>query len=103
MKGKTLVAACPGLTGRISVTVANTLGTGAAASAGTLWTQLRFSQSARRGRLAIPTTQFCRDRFYTDRYRILLTRRGQDIGSATVRVRGPEAQRCRRDNADIDG
>lgn len=51
----------------------------------------------------ISTTAFCRDRFLTDRYRILITRSGfRNIGAATVRVRSPESGKRCRPTSDIE-
>lgn len=97
LKGETVVASCRGLSGRVTVTVAETFDSKAAAPAGSLGTQLRFSRTVRKGRLAIPTNRFCRSQYNTERFRILFTRDGyRNAGAATIRVRSKTiAKRCR--------
>lgn len=103
--GDTLVASCAGVSGLVTITVADTLGSTAAAPAGTIGAQLRFSRTVRRGRIRISTKQFCRDRFTTSRYRILFNRHGHEkIGEATVRLRSQTVkQRCKAESTGIDG
>lgn len=100
VRNRTLVASCRGVSGRVTITVASTLGP-LSSAAGLLNPQQRFSQTVRRGRLTISTEKFCRDQSLTDRYRILFTRAGyRNIGAATVRVRSPQSkQRCKNSSA----
>lgn len=97
VRGTPLVASCRGLTGRVTITVARTLGAAAAAPSGSLVAQARFSKTIRNGAITLDTKTFCRDRYSTERYRILFTQDGyRNVGTATVRVRsGPIARRCR--------
>lgn len=104
-RGDTLIASCHGVSGRVTVTVAGTIGAGAASPPGLLDLQQRLTRTVHRGRLAISTQSFCRDRYLTDRYRILFTRNGyENVGAATIRLRSTISQtRCRPMAVGING
>ncbi len=104
--GKTLVAKCPGVSGKVKVLVAGTFNRAAiGVPAGTLDTEHRLSLRVRRARVLINTKVFCRTRFLSDRYRVFfMSSGGQDLGAATIRLRAQkQSNRCTVAGADIDG